>query len=95
MSISVDPKLIGRWESEAGAAERVTMEFSPDGTLVYTIHEAGKAQKMFLTFFTRDGLIITNQSSKPREDRTKYGFRVGDQLVLDYGGEVSVYVRAD
>lgn len=69
------------------------MEFSPDGTLVYTIYEAGKEQKMFLTFSTEDGFIVTNQPSRPREDRTRYDFRDGNKLVLDYEGEVSVYVR--
>jgi hypothetical protein len=69
------------------------MEFRPDGTLVYAMRERGKVQKIILRFTTRDGVIITDQPSEPREERTQYRITEDDRLVLVYEGETTIYVR--
>ena len=61
--------LVGRWtsdpEDEDGIREfgQVTLEFSGDGELTYTIHQHDRDQKLFLTYVVLDGFIETNEPS--------------------------------
>ena len=92
-------RLIGRWKRDpsdpdtAAAYGDVTLEFRDDGQLIYVIHEGEKAQMMFLTFEVTDGVLITNQPSTPKEERTLFELTSDGKLVLHYGGGVSSYVR--
>jgi hypothetical protein len=89
----LDERLLGRWKGVVGE-EVVTMEFGRDGGLTCTIHNEGKDQKMLLRYESVDGVIVTDQPSDPREERTRYRFTVSDELLLDYDGEVSTFRRA-
>lgn len=90
-----DPQLLGRWKSVPGAdQEVVTMEFDKDGSLTYTIHADDRDQKIFLTFETEDGVIMSDQPSAPREERTRYRFTANDELVMTYDGEETTFVRS-
>ena len=90
----IEQRLLGRWDSVAGAGQEcVTMEFAVDGSLTYTIHSAGSDQKIFLRYDIRDGVIITDQPSHPREERTAYQIASDGRLVMTYGGEESVFIR--
>ncbi len=99
MTVAVDPDLIGTWVSDPADAEgshefgRATIEFEPDGQLTYTVHTEGKDQKMFLTFRVDNGVLVTNQPSAPREERTAYTVTSDGKLVLWFGGQRSIYVR--
>ena len=89
---SQDPQLLGSWIADPEPSEKVTLEFRPDGLLVYTIYGHEKHEVILLRFATRNGLIITDQASLPRREETKYRF-VNDKLILDYDGEITVYAR--
>ncbi len=90
----IDRQLLGRWESVAGVGqEPVTIEFEGDGSLTYTIHGPGSEQKIFLLYTARNGVIITDQPSHPREERTPYRITSDGELVMTYGGEDSVFIR--
>ena len=89
-----DHRLIGRWLSQPGEPQRVTIEFQRDGSMIYTIHEPDKDQKMFLRYRVENGTIISDQGSAPREERTAYWLEGDHQLVLSYEGERSVFRRA-
>ena len=84
-------------EDQEGVREfgRATLEFEEDGQLTYTVHATGKDQKMFLTFRVESGVLVTNQPSSPREERTAYSISPKGQLTLWFGGHRSIYVRAD
>lgn len=93
-------ELIGCWEvdpSDAGAFRefgRTTMEFREDGSLTYKIiTDEGKHQVMFLTFIVEGDMIVTNQPSHPREDRTRFAFAGDDELRLTQGSTTVVYRR--
>ena len=92
-------ELIGVWKSdERDVAElrpygNTTLEFEADGTLRYTVHENGKDQIMLLTFRVEPGFIVTNQPSHPRSEKTAYEFTRDGRLVLNFGGQKSVYCR--
>jgi hypothetical protein len=93
-------KLIGKWNSDAGDAPgqhsygKATLEFGADGSLVYTIHESDRDQVMLLTFRLEEpGIIVTDQPSSPRPERTAYEVTPQGKLILAFGGEESRYVR--
>lgn len=88
----LDERLVGRWKGVV-SEELVTMEFSRQGTLTYTIHCDGKDQKMLLRYKTVDGMIITDQPSDPRQERTNYRINAAGLLVLQYEGETSIFKR--
>ena len=99
--MSAVDELIGTWmsdpEDEEGIREfgRVTLEFEEDGQLTYVVHAPGKDQKMFLRFRVEDGLLVTDQPSAPREERTAYSIGPNGKLNLWFGGRRSIYFRAE
>lgn len=101
MTVTDHAALLGTWISDPqdieGAREfgRATLEFEGDGQLTYTVHADGKDQKMFLTFRVKGGLLVTDQPSSPREERTPFTIGPDGKLTLWFGGQRSVYVRQD
>jgi hypothetical protein len=91
----IDPRLIGRWHSEPRSREQVTMEFGSDGKLVCISHTPGKKDKIFLEFTTHAGVIVTDQPSDRRKEETNYTITDDGKLVLNYGGEVTAYIRSE
>lgn len=94
-----EKKLLGKWISEPGGSEihesyeDTTLEFKQGGRLDYTIHGSEKDQKIFLTYRVEDNILITDQPSHPREERTPFMFAEDGRLVLVYGGQRYLYVR--
>jgi hypothetical protein len=93
------PLLVGKWKAESSdrsSRERygdTTLEFRPDGQLVYTERVGKDKEVSLLTYRIEDSFIITDQPSAPREDRTAFELTNDGKLVLDYGGFRSCYVR--
>jgi hypothetical protein len=94
-----ETELIGTWKSDPSDAARngvygdVTLKFGLDGTLLYTIHEAERDQVMRLTYRTEPGVILTDQPSQPRPERTEYEFTHDGALVLAFRGRKTRYIR--
>lgn len=88
MSEDALQKIIGEWVSDPRdrnclrAFDNVSMEFMKDGQLIYTIHEPGKDQIMLLTYRIENGIIVSDQPSSPRGERTPFHFASGGRLVL-------------
>ncbi len=90
--------LVGRWrqllsEAKGDADEGVTMVFTPDGKLVYSIHKGDRTQIMNLVYEVSGDTIITDQPSDQQKEFTRYHFESNDTLVLDYGGEQTTFRR--
>jgi hypothetical protein len=91
--------LIGTWKSDPsdatgnGVYGDVTLSFGSDGILLYTIQRSDRDQVMRLTYRTEQGVILTDQPSQPRPERTEYEFTHDGALVLTFGGRRSRYVR--
>ena len=83
------PALTGRWRlvhTEGPANfEHVTMEFGADGGLQYSIELADRIQIMNLTYSVSGDVIITNQPSAPREERTRFEIGADGRLELHHG----------
>ncbi len=79
-----DPRLFGEWNSiiDSPESEKVKMTFYPDGKLLYQIISNEKTQIFNLTFYTKNGLIVSNQPSKPKEESTRYYFENNYSLTL-------------
>lgn len=93
-----DNRLLGKWVSQLSddheSYEGATLEFKEGGWLDYTIHCAEKDQKIILTYRVEDNILITDQPSHPREERTTFIFTDDGKLVLVYGDQRSLYNRA-
>jgi hypothetical protein len=91
--------LVGLWVTDpddlASLSEygRVSMDFRPDGQLVYTIFPEGKRQVMLLVYRIQGDFLVTDQPSSPREERTRFEIR-GDTLTLFYDNHQSIYIRS-
>jgi hypothetical protein len=70
------------------------MEFRHDGSLEYVIHAKGKQQTIFLKYRVEGNVLVTDQPSRPREERTEFRLTPDGKLVLNYDNRVSVHVRA-
>jgi hypothetical protein len=91
--------LIGTWKTDMQDASALqqygetTLEFHEDGNLLYKIHQNGKDQIMLLTFQVEPGFIVTNQASHPRPEKTAYEITKDGKLILEFGGQKSLYQR--
>jgi hypothetical protein len=93
----VTSALVGRWRlvhTEGPANfEQVSMEFHPDGTLQYSVELADRTQIMNLTYSVSGDLIISNQTSAPGEERTRFTFGADGRLELNHEGTRSWFER--
>ena len=100
-AVALPAELLGSWISDPNDREgidefgNVSLTFEPDGSLTYTIHTESTDQKMFLTWQVKDGVLITNQPSAPREERTTDSIDAAGTLTLWYPGRPVVYIRGD
>lgn len=96
---SQEAALVGLWKSDpsdpsgSGIYGDVTLKFGTDGTLLYTIHELDRDQVMRLTYRTEPGIIVTDQPSQPRPEKTEYEFSKDGALILAFGGQKTRYVK--
>jgi hypothetical protein len=96
MKIFESQHLIGSWISEPEeneASEKIRIDFFPDGKLTYTTIYPDKEQKIFLTYRVSNGVLITDQPSHPREEKTPFSFTPDGKLALVYGEEVWTFKR--
>jgi hypothetical protein len=85
--LPVDTRLVGRWylvrsDDEIDAREGVTVDFSADGELTYTIHQADRLQVINLVYHVVGDQVITDQPTAPSQERTRYSVE-GDLLILE------------
>jgi hypothetical protein len=94
-----EQQITGTWRSDPDdpAAIRmygdVSLDFSPNGRLTYTIHAEGNRQIMLLAYRIEGDVLITDQPSDPKEASTKFDITSTGKLVLHYGNRPSTYVR--
>jgi hypothetical protein len=92
-------KLVGHWiidpEDHTSLARygKVSLTFTDDGRLVYSIWNDGRAQAMLLTYYVSDGMIVTDQPSLPRKESTAVELTADGKLVLRYEDHSATYVR--
>ncbi len=91
-------KMIGRWHTDPEDSNSlrdygdVTLNFTEDGRLIYTIHGEVKDEIMLLSYRVENQTVVTDQPSKPREERTAFSLTPEGKLTLFYEGYQSQYV---
>jgi hypothetical protein len=94
-----DNALLGTWVTDP--TDEVTRErfghlvmcFEADGSLTYTIRTEERDRIMLLRYRVERDVVITDQPSAPREERTQFGFTSEGRLVLNYRGFTAYFVR--
>ncbi len=91
--------LVGTWNSDPSdpSAIReygvVTLKFLEDGTLLYVIHEGNVDQVIRMTYRLEPGVIVTDQPSQSRVQKTTYEVTPHGELILTMGGTTSRYLK--
>jgi hypothetical protein len=93
-----DHPIVGDWqqvhrEESAEEGVDVTILFSPNGQLTYTIHSADHDQIILLNYGVEGDVLVTDQPSAPRQARTRFWFEGNETLVLEYEGSKAWYRR--
>ena len=84
----LEKALLGTWRTDPTDARSladygdVSMHFDETGALTYTVHGDGVVQILNLTYRVDGTTMITNQPSKPREERTKLAFTADGRLLF-------------
>ena len=76
---------------DAGSA--VEMEFEPSGRLIYGVLDGDKWQVMLLTYCVEGNAIVSDQPSSRREERTRFEITESGDLVLNWSGKPTCFVR--
>jgi|SRR6185437_1706009 len=89
--------LLGRWRLFTADAALdldpgAIMHFRDGGELIYIIPERHRTVAMRLNYRIEGALLVTDQPSAPREERTTFRL-VGDDLFLTYDGGVAHFRR--
>ena len=91
--------LLGKWTTDPDDVKslqrfgRVSLEFTPDGWLIYATCGKGLEQEMLLTYRVQEGIIVTDQQVALREERTRYILTAEGKLILLHGHRRTRYVR--
>jgi hypothetical protein len=82
--------LVGCWhlsKSDDSSLEPAEMDFRSDGRLFYSIDAGDKWQVMKLVWRVDGDVIVTNQPTSPREERTRFSVDEKGDLVTEFGGQ--------
>lgn len=71
----------------------VSMRFDGAGKLIYTIHEADRDQIIIMAYKIDGDVLITDQPSAPKIERTRFRLDGSRCLILEYGEDPSQYMR--
>ena len=94
-------QLIGVWHTDPGDVHalesygRVTLSFTKDRRLVYTIHAGGKDEIILLSYRVEGQFLVTDQPSQPNEERTPFSITPDGNLILRYEEHESTYIRLE
>lgn len=88
--------LVGCWQlvnPDAKPFEPAEAEFLEDGRLNYAVLSGARWQIMKLRYRIDGDVVVTNQPSAPREERSRFTLEADGSLTLELGGERSRFRR--
>jgi hypothetical protein len=94
----VSDALVGCWQLvavEGQPFEPAEANFRPDGTLQYSVLSGARWQIMKLRYRVEGDVLVTDQPSAPREERTKFFLGPDGTLSLEFGGSRSLFRRGE
>ena len=99
MIVTTAEDLVGKWVSDPEDVDsirdygQVSLDFSRNGTLVYAVRASGKREFIFLTWRIEGDVLVTDQPSAPKQERTRFNIDPDGKLSLLYADRRSVFVR--
>ncbi len=93
--------IVGKWEhlntdSDIKENDKITIEFDDHNNLTYYINSNDKIQKILLQYEIKGDVIVTDQPSSPRIEKTKFKFDDDHfTLVLYFENKKSLYKRIE
>jgi len=91
--------LIGRWIADKSDTltiselGNVLLEFDEDGSLAYVIRLEDREQIIKLQYRIDGDVIVTDQPSAPRVERTAFSLSDDEVLTLSFGGVPYQFIR--
>lgn len=82
-----------RTEGNINLGEDVTLDFTSDGQLIYTVREGRTEQIIKLVYQIADNILITDQPTDPHEERNAFQVDRNGQLILEHEGGRSIFIR--
>jgi hypothetical protein len=89
-------ELIGCWQlvqPTEDAGDLAEADFRADGRLFYSVLSGDRWQIMKLGYEVDGCVLVTDQPSSPRKERTRFAFAEGGELILEFGGQRSRFKR--
>lgn len=71
----------------------ISMKFDEASSLIYTIHAESRDEIILMIYQVEGDVLITDQPSAPRVERTKFRFDGEDCLILEYDDDSAQDVR--
>lgn len=100
--IDYQSKIIGKWRVDPEDFESInkfglsSLIFSPNGELLHITHEPdGRNLVSMCTYKIIDEYLIIDQPSSPREEKIEFQLISQDNLMLNWNGNISHYIRQE
>ncbi|HEV7786010.1 MAG TPA: hypothetical protein VGQ28_11780 [Thermoanaerobaculia bacterium] len=90
------PELVGCWhltQSDDPSIEPAEMDFRADGHLYYSVDAGDRWQIIKLVWRVEGAMIVSDQPSASRQERTPFAFDEAGLLVLEFRGHRSRFRR--
>jgi len=90
------PELVGCWQMVRhpdASGEPAEADFRSDGRLFYSVLSGDRWQIMKLSYQIDGDVLVTDQPSSPRKERTRFALEGDGSLMLEFGGQRSWYKR--
>jgi len=95
----IDQRLLGKWsidptdEPSIQMYGKIEMDFDSKGNLRYAVASESGWQVMLMTWRVDGNVIVTNQPSHPREERTPFELSPEGVLTVAFGGVSTRFLR--
>ncbi len=90
--------LVGCWqliEADGQPHEPAEADFRDDGRLHYAVLSGDRWEIMKLRYRIEGDILVTDQPSSPREERSRFVLAPDGTLTIEFGGGKSVFRRGE
>ena len=96
---TIDPRLLGKWIADSthqltlNNLGDVELDFRQDGQLIYTVKEQTFDKIINMTWIAKDGVVVTDQPSRPEVQQSPYYFDSTGKLFIRFDAEIFQFCR--
>ncbi len=89
--------LIGSWITDPKdmkvGDEKTRLDFYEDNRLNYSLISKDDTKLILLNYRIENNILITDQPTKPKIEKTKFTITADNKLILEFGGAQWQYIR--